>query len=531
MSIVDSKKEIELDDKLKVRSEQRRWTLRRVRDTLKMILGVLFIPSIFVVAYFFYTDYTNHHPLLAPVGRSIAVLPFANNQPNTDSDYLGFAIANQIIGELDYNKSLTVRPANAIRKYNYEPFELSMAAEDLKVNYVLTGNYSMVDDVIRLNIELINANNHQSIFRDNLEVDFSSAFGLSDIVAKKVVDGLGTQFSKQELAMIDSDVSSSPLAYEYFLRSLSLQLSMEGCALALEMLRKSIAIDSTYAPAYAEIGNRANRILVYGSLSERPAEIPAEYYLKALVINENNHDALSGLGARYAETGRTTEAVELMRKALKLNQSSADAHFYLGYIYRYAGMLEESIVQMEIALNLHPNNPRFRSLGISYANSGEYKKAMKAISMDYGSLWELCWRAVIHYQEKEYNEILELSKKARKLDDGSIWMLRIDGYLAAIEGDSVKGVSLARQLEEANTSDNGDLIDAESEYYAATAYIINRNKEGALRCLKKAVDGGYFNYPFMITDHLFESLIDDEEYLAILSLAEEKHIAFKERFF
>jgi tetratricopeptide (TPR) repeat protein len=297
------------------------------------------------------------------------------------------------------------------------------------------------------------------------------------------------------------------------------------------MLRKSIAIDSTYAPAYTEIGNRANRILVHGNKSERPAEIPAEYYLKALSFNGNNHVALSSLGARYAETGRTTKAVELMRKALNLNQSSADAHFYLGYIYRYAGMLEESIVQMEIALNLHPNNPRFRSLGISYANSGEYKKAMKAISMDYGSLWELGWRAVIHYQEKEYNEILELSKKARKLDDGSIWMLRIDGYLAAIEGDSVKGVSLARQLEEANTSDNGDLIDAESEYYVATTYIVNRNKEGALRCLKKAVDGGYFNYPFMITDRLFESLREDEEYVAILSLAKEKHKAFKKRFF
>ena len=159
------------------------------------------------------------------------------------------------------------------------------------------------------------------------------------------------------------------------------------------------------------------------------------------------------------------------------------------------------------------------------------KSTMKAISLDEGSSWELAWRTVIHYREKEYDEILELSKIARQMDDGSIWMLRIEGYLAAIDRDSAKGTSFARQLEEANTSDNGDLIDAESEYYVATTYIVNRNKEGALRCLKKAVDGGYFNYPYMITDRLFESLKENEEYQAILSLANEKHLTFKARFF
>ena len=90
---------------------------------------------------------------------------------------------------------------------------------------------------------------------------------------------------------------------------------------------------------------------------------------------------------------------------------------------------------------------------------------------------------------------------------------------------------MARQLEQANTNGDGNTIDAESAYFSATTYIVNGNREGALRCLKKAVDGGYFNYPFMSNDHLFEPLKDDEEYILILSLAKEKHLAFKKRFF
>lgn len=501
------------------------------RVSLKMIMGLLFLPLVLIIAYYLYSNFISKKATTPSLEKSIAVLPFTNTRPDTDTDYLGFAIANQIIGELDYNKSLTVRPASAIRKYDQEIIEASIVADDLKVNYLLTGNYLMVNGVIRLDIELLEANNNKGIWRDELEVDFSNAFDLQDMVAQKVVNGLDVQFSQQELDMVNSDVSSHPLAYEYYLRSLSYPLSIEGCALAIEMLKKSINLDSTYAPAYTEIGTRVNRILVYGSITDRPAEIPEDNYLKALSLNENQIAALANLSARYAETGRTNEAVATIQRALELNPNNADAHFYLGYIYRYTGMLDESIREMETALSLHPLNPRFRSLGITYSNAGNYEMAYEAIALDRGSMWELGWQIIFRFRNQEYDKVIELADKARQLSEKSQWLLTIDCFVAAIRGDSTKGIDVALQLEQANTDENGNTIDAESSYYTASSYIVNGEREGAIRCLKKAVTSGYFNYPFMSNDHLFESLKEDEEYKEILSMAREKHLAFKRKFF
>jgi len=465
------------------------------------------------------------------IDKSIAVLPFTNTRPNADTDYLGFAIANQIIGELDYNKNLTVRPSSAIRKFNQQVFEARMVADELKVNYVLTGSYLILGDIIRLDIELLDANNNKGIWRDRLEVDFKNAFDLQDMVAQKVVEGLDVQFSAQELSIIKQDVPSDPLSFEYYLRSLAYPLSVEGSVLALEMLKKSVALDSTYAPAYAELGFRTNMILVYGSVEDRHPVNPEIYYLKALSFNENQLVALAGLGARYVEIGRTSDAVATLRKAVKIKPNNAYSRFFLGYVYRYGGMIDESIQEMEIALSLDPANSRFRSLGISYMSIGNYKKALEAFALDEGTAWELGWGSILHYANGEFNEVKNLCQTINSMESSGVWPRNCHMLIAAIEGNFEESKHWANESENDNKDNQGKIIDAENSYFNAVFYSINQDREGTIRCMKNAVNNGYYNYPIMIQDPMLEFIRDDEEFKAILLLAREKHLAFKEQFF
>jgi hypothetical protein len=57
------------------------------------------------------------------------------------------------------------------------------------------------------------------------------------------------------------------------------------------------------------------------------------------------------------------------------------------------------------------------------------------------------------------------------------------------------------------------------------------DKEGCARTLQRAVDGGFFNYPFMLTDSFLDSMRGDPEFQRILKLAKAKHEAFKKRLF
>ncbi|MEN8249850.1 MAG: hypothetical protein ABFS32_13035 [Bacteroidota bacterium] len=519
-----TKSEIENVDPIAVSQSKR-------KISLKMILGAVLIPLVLILAYYLFTNIGAKNTPVEALEKTIAVLPFANTKPDPDTDYLGFAMANQVIGGLGYNKSLTVRPSSAIRKYDQQVVDAYTVADDLKVNYVLTGNYLIEANIIRLDIELVDATNNIGIWRDKLEVDFNNAFELQDMVAEKVVEGLDVQFSPKELDIIKSDVSANPLAYEYYLRSLSYPRTTEGNTLAIEMLKNSITLDSSYAPAYVEVGNRINDLLVYGSKSERQEQNAINYYLKALSLNENLVAALTGLGARYAETGRTTEAVTYIRKALSLNPNDANAHFFLGYLYRYTGILDESIKEMEIALTLDPGNPRFRSLGVTYFNAGENEKAFQAFALDKGTVWEMGWQSIIHYYNQEYDKTIELSTKIIEAGSGGTWIYNSQIFLAVIQGNPEEGVLWVKKFEQANLDSEGNVIDAESSFYNAAFYSQLGEKDGALRSLKKAINNGYFNYPFMKDNHLFDSLREDKEYQAILAMAKEKHEAFKKEFF
>ena len=81
-----------------------------------------------------------------------------------------------------------------------------------------------------------------------------------------------------------------------------------------------------------------------------------------------------------------------------------------------------------------------------------------------------------------------------------------------------------RKLEQAN------ITDSEAWYYWASNYALLGDSNGCIRALRRAVDGGYFNYPFMLTDFYLDSMRDDPEFQIILEQAKEKHLAFKKRF-
>ncbi|TWX71364.1 winged helix-turn-helix domain-containing protein [Colwellia sp. C1TZA3] len=133
---------------------------------------------------------------------SLAVLPLTNIIPAANSDYFGFALADQIIGDFAYLKNLTVRPSSSIRHYAGQVYNVISVGKDLNVDYVLSGNYIHQDQKIRVNLELIDVRTNTLLWRLNqFEVTFSNTFKLQDIVAKEVVNSLKIEFSEQELKL------------------------------------------------------------------------------------------------------------------------------------------------------------------------------------------------------------------------------------------------------------------------------------------------------------------------------------------
>ena len=451
----------------------------------------------------------------------VAVLPFTNSRPDPETDYLGFAMADQIIGELIYMNHITVRSSGSVRKYINGVVDPISVGDSLKVDYVLIGNYLKEANTVRLNIELVEVHSNALIWREPIEVDFNSAFELQDIVAQKVVDGLDIQFTPKELDNLGKDIPANPLAYEYYMKSISYPFSNEGDQMAIEMLKKSIELDSTYAPAYAHLGDRTHRLAQFGLHDSEETVKSENYFLKALSLNKDNIFALANLAMIYVETARIEKAVELTRQILTINPGNAQAHYSLGYIYRYAGMNNESVEEMENAMAIDPENPGFRSIVITYQFAGELEKSLESSKHFKQSDYILGYQGSALFRMGKEVEALEYFNRLISIYPEGLQALWVTCIKASIEGNIDLGLEAARQFEEAN------ILDAEAWYHFAGNYGLLGDRDGCVRALQRAVDGGFFNYPFMLQDFFLNNMRDDAEFQKVLEEAREKHLAFR----
>ncbi len=455
----------------------------------------------------------------------IAVLPFLNTKSDESTDYLGFAMADQIIGSLIYLNNITVRPSSSVRKFENQTIDPVLVGKELNVDYILIGNYLKEGNIIRLNIELINLKTNKIVWREPVQVNFQSAFELQDIVSEKVVNELDIQFSQNEINRIKKDIPTNSLAYEYYLRAISYPRNNEGDELAIEMIKKSIELDSLYAPSYALYGDRLHSLANYALL--KPEEtIKAEKYIeKALSINPELYSAMGNLVMMYTESDRIKEAVKMTRKMIEISPNNAQSRFSLAYIYRYTGMNEEAVIETDKALSLDGENQKFRSCMITYTNAGKYEQALTVYNNFIESSFTVYQYGYTLFHMGRRQESIEYFKRSFELDSKGMTRQLSKAMLAFMEGNKDEVKTLMIELE------SYELKDAEPYYYYAEIYGLINDKPACYRCLIRAIDGGFFNYPLMIRDVFFDPIRDDSEFQKIIELAKTKHLAFKKELF
>src|SRR5437762_11545595 len=92
-----------------------------------------------------------------PPEKSIAVLPFDNQNRDPDTDYLSDGIPESIIHSLSQLPQLRVMSRNSVFHYKGKNTDAQAVAKDLKVQAVLTGRMTQRGDAVSISVELINA--------------------------------------------------------------------------------------------------------------------------------------------------------------------------------------------------------------------------------------------------------------------------------------------------------------------------------------------------------------------------------------
>jgi len=188
-------------------------------------------------------------------------------------------------------------------------------------------------------------------------------------------------------------------------------------------------------------------------------------------------------------------------------------------------MNDDANREMEKAIALDSRNQVFRTIIITYLFAGEYEKAIEAGRLFEESAFIFEMQGLAHHKLGKNTEAVECLNRVINLDPNAGETIFTRSAKAFIEGNPEEALSYAIQFEQFQ------IADAEAWYFKSFLYGMQGDKEGCIRCLRKAVDSGFFNYPLMSTDSYLDPAREDPEFQKVLQKAKEKHLAFKERFF
>ena len=499
--------------------------LRRHRWTILTVAILVFLVP--TAIYFVRRKPVASQVHVARVQRSLAILPLRNLRQNPQDDFLSFSLADAVITGLGPISSLTVRPSSAIEKYKGQMIDLQKIGADLGVDTLLTGTFIHEGDHLRITYQLIDVKTEKLLGRDTIDRKYENLFTVQDEVTQQIIKGLALGLSSSEAAQINRGAPVNPLAYEYYLRGVDL-MSSHDFPRAIEMLEKSTEIDPNYALTWAYLGQSYNSTASFQVSGREQYRRARAALQRALDLQPRQPEASIFLANLLIDTGEVETAVPLLRDTLTRHPNNAAAHWVLGYAYRFGGALRESVAECELARQMDPTVKANGSVLNAYLYLGQYDKFLASLSDVDNSSFMVFYRGFGEYHKRD------LTQAARDFDfsyrlEQTMYTQTGKALEDAIAHRESEGLQLLRDLE--NKIQQRGVGDPEGTYKIAEAYAVLGDKASAFRMLRYSIQHGFFAWPYFTSDPLLTNLRDEPQFSELMTIARDRHTAFRKRFF
>ena len=249
---------------------------------------------------------------------------------------------------------------------------------------------------------------------------------------------------------------------------------------------------------------------------------------RALDLQPRQPEASIFLANLLIDTGDVETAVPLLRDTLKSNPNNAAAHWELGYAYRFGGALRESVAECELARQIDPTVRANGSVLNAYLYLGQYDKFLASLPDVDNSSFLVFYRGFGEYHQRD------LAQAARDFDGAFRLEHTMYTQTGKALGDAIvhrnaEGLQLLRDLE--NKIQQRGVGDPEGTYKIAEAYAVLGDKASAFRMLRYSIQHGFFAWPYFTSDPLLTNLRDEPQFSELMTIARDRHTAFRKRFF
>ncbi len=296
-----------------------------------------------------------HKSLREPaMGRfMLAVLPFENLTGDGGQDYFSDGLTEEMItqvGNLD-PEQLGVIGRTSVMYYKNRQQPLLQLGHDLGVQYVLEGSVRRDHEKARISVRLLRVADGATLWTDSFDRSIGDVLSLQSEIAQRIGGKLLIQVLGRAKRM-----PTGPEVVEAYLRGRFELNRLDSREAALGYFERTIALDPSYAPAYAGLADfYCFRAVRDDEGSEQAWRLAEQNATKAMSLDgdsEEAHIAIARIKLMHDWDWRA--AREHALRALQLNPSSPEAHAVFALYLRIAGNIAEDLIHRKQALAMDP---------------------------------------------------------------------------------------------------------------------------------------------------------------------------------
>jgi serine/threonine protein kinase/Tfp pilus assembly protein PilF len=402
---------------------------------------------------------------LNPTMKSVAVLYFENLSGVREDEYLRDGITEDIITELSKIRGINTYSRPTVLAFRDKQVTPGQIGQQLKAAYVLTGSLRRSGNRLRITTQLVDTGTDFPLWSERYDREMKDVFEVQDEIARKIAEALRVTLSPQELEALAIKPTENLQAYDLYLRGkrYARRQTRQDLEFALQMFENAVAIDPSFALAYAACANACAMFYCNYSRDTIWVDRARNASGKAVALRWDLPEVqVSQAWVLYA-TDLHAEAVRMVQKAIERKRDCEGAYYLLCRALFSAGRYREVADAAEVALEA----------------SGEDYNVYVPILNALGALGKeedrknIQLRAVAAFE----NHLKQVPEDARA-------RILVAGYYAELNRveDAMRETSMAMTLR-AN--------EASILYNAACVFCLLKKKQEAIDALRKAYDAGF----------------------------------------
>jgi serine/threonine protein kinase/Flp pilus assembly protein TadD len=493
--------------------------VRRIRFAI-----VSFVILILGASAFFIFHSLRTHPAAiesvsnpAVLEKSVAVLPFDNQNRDPNIDYLSDGITESIIHSLSQLSQLKVMARSTVFQYKGKDVDPRKVGHDLGVGAVVMGRLLQQGDKLTIQTELVNVSDGTELWGQQYNRKVADVFAVQEEIAKEISEKLRLKLSGAERQQLAKRSTENLKAFQYYMQGLSFaqRRTREDLLTAISYYDRAIEEDRNYALAYAGFADAYANLGAYGYIAPIDGARKTEKAAREAVALDENlaeaHAALALANIAFAPSNFQLGDREL-RRAIELSPSLALAHSYLGFSLVRQGRLDESLQEMLKARELDPLSPIIaRQAAMPYHLKRDYPKALELLRQanELGPPFTTTWEIGVYIQNKLFNETLAELEKAKRARKGDPILIYDTGMIYAAQGKRAEALQIVKDLE--GISD----ASLSQAHLIAKIYATLNEKEMALSWLERGLATGAIG-SFYKDEPVWDSIRGDPRFEALV---------------